>query len=99
MWWTSQPASQPAYRPAGIWATGYPAGLPASRYTGQQLIWATNRVASAANVEFHARIISQKYIQRELIRISTEIIADAYDETTDVFALLDKAESGLFGFT
>ena len=59
----------------------------------------TNRVASAANVEFHARIISQKFIQRELIRISTEIITDAYDETTDVFALLDKAESGLFGVT
>lgn len=59
----------------------------------------TNRVASAANVEFHARIIAQKYIQRELIRISTEIITDAYDETTDVFSLLDKAESGLFGVT
>lgn len=59
----------------------------------------TNRVASAANVEFHARIISQKYIQRELIRISTEIITDAFDETTDVFDLLDKAESNLFGVT
>jgi replicative DNA helicase len=56
----------------------------------------TNRVASAANIEFHARIISQKYIQRELIRISSEIINDAFDETTDVFSLLDKAESGLF---
>ncbi len=56
----------------------------------------TNRVASAANIEFHARIISQKYIQRELIRISSEIITDAYDETTDVFTLLDKAESNLF---
>ncbi|MEQ8624081.1 MAG: replicative DNA helicase [Vicingaceae bacterium] len=59
----------------------------------------TNRVASAANIEFHARIIAQKYIQRELIRISTEIITDAYDETTDVFTLLDRAESGLFGVT
>lgn len=57
----------------------------------------TNRVASAANIEAHARIISQKYIQRELIRISSEIITDAYDETTDVFNLLDKAESNLFG--
>lgn len=56
----------------------------------------TNRVASAANVEYHARIISQKYIQRELIRISTNIINDAYDDTTDVFTLLDKAESNLF---
>lgn len=59
----------------------------------------TNKVASSANVEFHARIVSQKYIQRELIRISSEIITDAYDETTDVFNLMDKAESGLFSVT
>lgn len=56
----------------------------------------TNRVASAANIEFHARIISQKYIQRELIRISTEIINNAYEDTTDVFDLLDHAEKNLF---
>lgn len=56
----------------------------------------TNRIASAANVEHHARIISQKFIQRELIRISSETIKLAYDETTDVFDLLDKAESSLF---
>lgn len=56
----------------------------------------TNRVASAANAEFHARIISQKYIQRELIRTSTETIKDAYEESSDVFDLLDKAEKGLF---
>ena len=56
----------------------------------------TNRIASAANVEHHSRIISQKFIQRELIRISSETIKMAYDETTDVFDLLDKAESSLF---
>ncbi|MEZ4799376.1 MAG: replicative DNA helicase [Flavobacteriales bacterium] len=56
----------------------------------------TNRVASSANIETHARIIAQKHIQRELIRISSEIIRDAYDETSDVFDLLDKAESNLF---
>ncbi len=56
----------------------------------------TNRVASAANVEYHARILLQKYIQRSLIGISTEIIHDAYEDTTDVFDLLDKAESQLF---
>jgi replicative DNA helicase len=56
----------------------------------------TNRVASAANAEFHARIISQKYIQRELIRISTETIKNAYEDTTDVFDLLDAAESSLY---
>jgi replicative DNA helicase len=56
----------------------------------------TNKVASAANVEHHARIISQKHIQRELIRISSEIIRDSYEDTTDVFQLLDKAEQNLF---
>jgi len=56
----------------------------------------TNRVASAANIEYHARIIIQKYIQRELIRISTEIVSSAYEDTSDVFDLLDKAEKNLF---
>ena len=56
----------------------------------------TDRVASAANIETHARIISQKYIQRELIRISDLIIKDAYDDTTDVFELLNKAEQNLY---
>lgn len=56
----------------------------------------TNRVVSAANIEFHARIIIQKHIQRELIRISSDIIKDAYEDTTDVFDLLDSAEAGLF---
>ncbi|WP_235933050.1 replicative DNA helicase [Acidiluteibacter ferrifornacis] len=59
----------------------------------------TNKVVSSANIEFHARIVAQKYIQRELIRISSEIISDAYDETTDVFSLMDKAESSLFSVT
>jgi replicative DNA helicase len=56
----------------------------------------TSRVASAANAEFHARIVAQKFIQRELIRISTKTINDAYEESSDVFDLLDQAESNLF---
>ncbi len=56
----------------------------------------TNRISSTANVEYHSRIISQKFIQRELIRISSEIIKDAFEDTTDVFDLLDKAEQSLF---
>ena len=56
----------------------------------------TNRVASAANVEYHGRILIQKYIQRELIQISSEIIKDAYEDTSDVFDILDKAEKNLF---
>ncbi len=56
----------------------------------------TNRVASSANIEFHTRIILQKHIQRELIRISSKVIKDAYEDTTDVFDLLDSAENNLF---
>ncbi len=56
----------------------------------------TNRVASAAHAEAHARIIAQKFILRELIRVSGTVIQKAYDETTDVFDLLDEAEAKLF---
>src|SRR5688572_10926999 len=45
----------------------------------------TNAVVSSAHIETHARIILQKFIQRELIRISGEIIGDAYEDSTDVF--------------
>jgi len=63
------------------------------------LIGLTQKVASSAHVEFHARIVLQKYIQRKLITISNDIIEEAYDETTDVFDLLDSAESKLFEIT
>ncbi len=63
------------------------------------LIQLTQKISSSAHIEFHSRIILQKYIQRSLIRISSEIIEDSYDETTDVFDLLDKAESRLYEVT
>src|SRR5262249_47968838 len=59
----------------------------------------TNRVASAANIEYHARIISQKFIQRELIRISSSVVKDAFEDTSDVFELLDFAEKGIYDIT
>jgi replicative DNA helicase len=59
----------------------------------------TNAVVSSANIEAHSRIILQKFIQRELIRISGEIISDSYEDSTDVFDLLDEAESKLFEIT
>src|SRR5688500_3234439 len=59
----------------------------------------TNAVVSSANIEAHSRIILQKFIQRELIRISGEIIGDAYEDSTDVFDLLDEAETKLFEIT
>ena len=63
------------------------------------LIQLTQKISSSAHIEFHSRIILQKFIQRSLIRISTEIIEDSYDETTDVFDLLDRAESKLYEIT
>ncbi|MET2984653.1 replicative DNA helicase [Aureibaculum conchae] len=63
------------------------------------LVGLTQKVASSAHIEFHARIIIQKYIQRRLISISSEIIDEAYDETSDVFDLLDSAETKLFEVT
>jgi len=56
----------------------------------------TNRIASSANIEFHARIVAQKYLQRELIRIGTETIKTAYEDSTDVFELLDHTTKNIF---
>jgi replicative DNA helicase len=59
----------------------------------------TSRVASAANIEFHARIIQQKYIQRELIRITSDIQTRAFDDSMDINDLLDYSEGQLFEIT
>jgi replicative DNA helicase len=56
----------------------------------------TTKVNSAANIEYHARIITQAAMKRDMIKIASEILRDAYDDTTDVFSLMDKTESGLF---
>ena len=56
----------------------------------------TQKVGSAANVEFHAKIIAQKYVQRELIRSATEIQKRSYDESTDVTELIGYAEGEIF---
>lgn len=63
------------------------------------LVGLTQKISSSAHIEFHSRVILQKFIQRSLIRISNEIIENAYDETTDVFDLLDKAEAKLYEVT
>jgi replicative DNA helicase len=59
----------------------------------------TNSVVSTANIDTHARIVLQKFIQRELIRISGEIIGEAYEDSTDVFDLMDEAEDKIFKIT
>ncbi len=59
----------------------------------------TLRVASSAHIEYHARIIQQKYIQRELIRVASEIQQKSYDEAMDVEDLLNESEMALFEIT
>lgn len=56
----------------------------------------TEKVASSAHIEYHARIIAQKYIARELISFSSDITTHAFDETTDIEDLMQEAESRLF---
>lgn len=65
----------------------------------QYLLDLTRKIASAANIEYHARIVAQKYIQRELIRVSTSTIKDSYEDEKDVFELLDEAEQNLYEIT
>lgn len=55
----------------------------------------TNKVVSAANIENHARIIAQKFLGREMIRVGMEIVNEAYEDSTDVFQMLDEAEEQL----
>ena len=56
----------------------------------------TQKVASAAHIEFHAKIIAQKYVQRELIRSATEIERRSYDDEVDVTELIGFAEQEIF---
>ncbi len=56
----------------------------------------TAKVASAAHIEYHARIIAQKHLARELIRLSSEIQTKAFDDKTDVDELMQEAEGRLF---
>ncbi len=59
----------------------------------------TSRIASSANIEFHVGILKQKHLQRELIKISTDTIRKSFEDTTDVFDLLDETESQLFSIS
>ena len=56
----------------------------------------TARVGSAANVEYHARVVAQKYIARELIRFASRVQEQAFDESIDVYDLMQDAEGSLF---
>ncbi|MCB9315943.1 MAG: replicative DNA helicase [Lewinellaceae bacterium] len=63
------------------------------------LVELTNRVASAANIEYHSRIILQKHIQRQIIAVGARMMKDGFEETSDCFDTLQDAEQGLFAIT
>ncbi len=56
----------------------------------------TQKVGSAAHIEFHAQLIAQKYIQRELIRASIDIQRNSFNDDLDVTDLIDYAEGQIF---
>jgi replicative DNA helicase len=56
----------------------------------------TIQVASAANVEYHARIIAEKALLRKMIETMTTVVGEAYETGADAFELLDRAESEIF---
>ena len=59
----------------------------------------TGRISSSANVVAYARKIAENAIKRSLIQTSSEVLNEAYEDTTDVFELLDKAEQTLFNIS
>ncbi|HOS84941.1 MAG TPA: replicative DNA helicase, partial [Bacteroidales bacterium] len=62
-------------------------------YTIAQL---SQKVSSAAHIEHHAKLLAQKFIQRELIRVSAQIQEKAFDPAIDVDELVDFSESEVF---
>lgn len=56
----------------------------------------TMRVTSSANVEYHAKIVLEKALLRNLITASTEITSRAFTEQDDALDLLDEAENKIF---
>ena len=59
----------------------------------------TESVAGAHNIEYHAKIVAQKYLQRELIRVATDIQKKAFNSSNDVSELLNYSERELFNIS
>ena len=56
----------------------------------------SSKVGAAAHVDYHVKILLQKYIQRELITISAEVQRDSFDDSIPVDDLLNNAQQKLF---
>ncbi len=60
------------------------------------LLELSRKVTSSAHIEHHARILLEKYMRRKMIEVSHDMKKDAYDETKDVFDILDRAEQNIY---
>jgi replicative DNA helicase len=61
----------------------------------------TNGVASAANIVTHSRVVAEMHLKRELIKLASLLLSEAYDETTDCFEIIEntfKEVDGLRNF-
>lgn len=63
------------------------------------LVQLTSNITSSAHIEYHARIIAQKFLARELITFASQVSRDAFDSTIDVEDLMQEAEGKLFSIT
>lgn len=54
------------------------------------------KIPTAANAEYHAHIVQENYLKRELIKTAGTILMNAYDNSTDALEEIDKAESSIF---
>jgi replicative DNA helicase len=63
------------------------------------LVELTQRVSSSANIEFHARIIVERFLKRKIIEMSNVSISESYDQTVDVFDIIDKLQTEILSLT
>ena len=60
------------------------------------LVELSSKVSSSASVEYHSRILAQKYMARQLISYASNIETKAFDDTVDTDVLMQEAEGALF---
>ena len=63
---------------------------------GACIVELSSRVASSAHIEYHANILAQKFLARQLITFAGQIESEAFDETSDIAELMQHAEGRLF---
>ena len=63
----------------------------------EYISYLSNMVPSSENAKYYAKIVEEKYIRRELIKVSSGILNLGYESSDEIGALLERAEKGIFG--